>query len=92
VVFPDAELKIFVTARPEVRAQRRLAELQAKGEPATLDEVLQNLTTRDRIDSTRKDGPLRQAPDALVLDNSDMTIEEQNRLVMQWYREKSAKY
>jgi cytidylate kinase len=78
VVFPDAELKIFVTARPEVRAQRRLAELSAKGESVSFDEVLQNLSKRDFIDTTRKDGPLRQADDAIVIDNSNLTIEEQN--------------
>ena len=78
VVFPDAELKIFVTARPEVRAQRRLTELAAKGESLSFEEVLQNLATRDLIDTTRKDGPLRKAEDAVVIDNSDLTIEEQN--------------
>jgi cytidylate kinase len=81
VVFPDAELKIFVTARPEVRAQRRLAELTAKGESVTLEEVLKNLTKRDLIDTTRKDGPLRQADDAVVIDNSELTVEEQNDLM-----------
>ena len=78
VVFPDAELKLFVTARPEVRAQRRLDELIAKGESVSFDEVLKNIEKRDFIDSTRKDGPLRKADDAVVLDNSDMTIAEQN--------------
>jgi len=78
VVFPDAELKLFVTARPEVRAQRRLDELIAKGESVNFDEVLKNIEKRDFIDSTRKDGPLRKASDAVVLDNSDMTIAEQN--------------
>jgi cytidylate kinase len=79
VVFPDAELKIFVTASPLVRAQRRLAELTAKGEKASLEKVLRNIEKRDHIDSTRKDGPLRKAEDALVLDNSNLTREEQNR-------------
>jgi len=78
VVFPDAELKLFVTARPEVRAQRRLDELIAKGETVSFDEVLKNIEKRDFIDSTRKDGPLRKASDAIALDNSDMTIAEQN--------------
>ncbi|MDR0733231.1 MAG: (d)CMP kinase [Dysgonamonadaceae bacterium] len=82
VVFPDAELKIFVTARPEVRARRRLAELTAKGENATFEEVLKNLTKRDRIDATRKDSPLRQADDAAVIDNSDLTIGEQNAIML----------
>ena len=81
VVFPDAELKFFVTARPEVRAQRRLDELVAKGESVNFDEVLKNIEKRDFIDSTRKDGPLRKADDAVVLDNSDMTIAEQNEFL-----------
>ena len=83
VVFPDAELKVFVTASPEVRARRRLEELQAKGEQTTYEEVLANVKKRDYIDSTRKESPLRQAPDALVLDNSEMTIPEQ----MKWLRD-----
>jgi cytidylate kinase len=82
VVFPDAELKLFVTARPEVRAQRRLEELVAKGESVNFEEVLKNIVKRDFIDSTRKDGPLRKAPDAVVLDNSDMTIAEQNAFLL----------
>lgn len=84
VVFPNAELKVFVTASPEVRARRRLEELQAKGEQATYEEVLANVKKRDYIDSTREESPLRQAPDALVLDNSNMTIPEQK----QWLRDK----
>ena len=83
VVFPDAELKLFVTARPEVRAQRRLEELIAKGESVSFEEVLKNIEKRDFIDSTRKDGPLRKAPDAIVLDNSDMTIAEQNTFLLE---------
>ena len=82
VVFPQAELKLFVTASPEVRAQRRLDELQAKGETASYDEVLENVKKRDYIDSTRAESPLRQAPDAIVLDNSHMTIEEQKAWLM----------
>jgi len=82
VVFPDAELKLFVTARPEVRAQRRLDELIAKGEKVAFEDVLKNVEKRDFIDSTRKDSPLRQAQDAVVLDNSDMTIAEQNGLLL----------
>ncbi|GHT49741.1 cytidylate kinase [Bacteroidia bacterium] len=89
VVFPNAELKIFVTASPEIRAQRRLAELTAKGEPATFEAVLHNLTERDRIDSTRKDGPLKQAVDAIVLDNSNLTIAEQNRQLLAVFNETS---
>ena len=79
VVFPDAELKVFVTADPMVRAQRRYDELRAKGDTTTThDEVLHNVTERDRIDTTRAESPLRQADDAVVLDNSNMTIPEQN--------------
>jgi cytidylate kinase len=82
VVFPGAELKIFMTASPEVRAQRRYLELVSKGLPADLDAVVKNITDRDRIDSSRDVSPLRQADDAVVLDNSDMTPEEQ----MKWFR------
>ncbi|GHT26833.1 cytidylate kinase [Bacteroidia bacterium] len=89
VVFPDAELKIFVTARPEVRAQRRLDELIAKGEKVDFKEVLKNLTKRDHIDSTRKDGPLRKANDAVVLDNSDITIAEQNQWLSELFQERT---
>ena len=78
VVFPDAELKIFVTASAEVRAQRRYKELQEKGMPADYDDILQNVRQRDYIDSHREVSPLRQADDALLLDNSTLTIEEQN--------------
>ena len=77
VVFPDAELKFFITASPEVRAQRRMAELQAKGESASYEEVLANIRKRDYLDTHREVGPLRQADDARVLDNSNMTIPEQ---------------
>jgi len=84
VVFPDAELKLFVTAAPEIRAQRRLDELLAKGEKATFEEVLHNISKRDLIDSTRKDGPLKKAADAIVLDNSNLTIAEQNQKVMEY--------
>lgn len=84
VVFPRAELKIFLTASPEVRVQRRYKELIEKGIPAELEEVRQNLEKRDRIDSTREDSPLKQAEDALVLDNSQITVEEQ----MEWFRDR----
>ena len=77
VVFPEAELKLFVTASAEIRAQRRFDELTAKGEPVSYAEILQNVQERDRIDSTREASPLRKADDALVLDNSQMTREEQ---------------
>jgi len=83
VVFPDAELKIFVTASPEVRAQRRYDELQAKGQPADYADILKNVQQRDYIDTHRETSPLRQAPDALVLDNSHMTIAEQDEWLME---------
>lgn len=89
IVFPNAELKIFVTARPEIRAQRRLEELIAKGESVNLQEVLDNLQKRDHIDSTRKDGPLKQAEDAVVVDNSDITITEQNKLLFDLFRDRT---
>ena len=76
-VFPNAELKIFMTAKPEVRAQRRYDELIAKGEKADLQEVAKNLQERDYIDSHRETSPLRQAEDAYVMDNSDMTLHEE---------------
>ncbi len=77
VVFPDAELKFFVTASTEIRAKRRFDELSAKGETVSFEEILENIQERDRIDSTRAASPLRKADDALVLDNSFMTQEEQ---------------
>ena len=76
-VFPDAELKIFMTASVDVRAERRYKELAAKGENVTLEEVRRNVTERDRIDETRTESPLRRADDALLLDNSSMTVDEQ---------------
>ena len=76
-VFPDAELKIFMTADPLVRAQRRAAEMEAKGESADIDAVLRNLQERDYIDSHREASPLSKADDAIVLDNSTMTMEDQ---------------
>ena len=86
-VFPDAELKIFVTASPQVRAQRRYDELQAKGMPADFDDILKNVEERDYIDSHREVSPLRKAPDAIELDNSTMTIAEQKVWLMEKYRE-----
>ena len=77
VVFPEAELKLFVTATAEIRAQRRFDELIAKGENVSYEEILQNVQERDHIDSTRAASPLRQAEDALILDNSTMTREQQ---------------
>lgn len=87
-ILPDAELKIFVTARPEVRARRRFDELTAKGESVTYDSVLANVRERDRIDSGRAVSPLRQAEDSLVLDNSDMTLDQQQAWVEERVRER----
>jgi cytidylate kinase len=89
-VFPNAELKIFVTASAEVRAQRRYDELQQKGMPADYADILKNVQERDYIDSHREVSPLRQADDALLLDNSHMTIEEQNKWLMEQF-EKATK-
>lgn len=84
VVFPDAELKIFMTADPGVRAQRRYDELKAKGDNVSLEEIEQNVRSRDEADMSRAISPLRQAEDAIVLDNSYMTIPEQ----MEWFLER----
>lgn len=81
VVFPDAELKIFMTASSEVRAQRRYLELKEKGAQVTFDEVMANVQERDEMDSSRKDAPLIQAADAVVIDNSEMTRKEQFDLI-----------
>ena len=86
-VFPDAELKIFVTASAQTRAQRRVKELTDKGIAASFEEVLANVVHRDHIDETRAESPLRRAADAIDLDNSTMTVEEQNRWLMQRYDE-----
>lgn len=85
VVFPEAEMKVYVTASPEVRAQRRLDELKAKGEVASFEKVLENVKKRDHIDMTREESPLRQADDALVLDNSDLTIPQQKAWLLEQY-------
>ena len=90
VVFPDAELKVFVTASAKVRAQRRFDELQAKGMPADFDDILKNVEERDYIDSHREESPLRQAEDALLLDNSYMTIPEQKQWLLERFRERTA--
>ena len=87
VVFPNAQLKLFVTADPEIRAQRRFTELQEKGISETLEEVKSNLTKRDHIDSTREESPLIQVRDAIVLDNSNLTKKEQ----LEWVLEKAKK-
>ena len=89
VVFPHAELKIFVTASAEVRAQRRYDELTAKGEECNYEEILENVKERDRIDSTRETSPLRQAEDAIVLDNTHMTIPEQENWLMEEYKKRT---
>lgn len=87
-VFPNAEMKIFVTATPEVRAQRRYLELKGKGENITLEEVLRNLEERDYIDSHREVSPLRQAPDAVVFDNTNLTREEQAAMLLALYEKR----
>ena len=84
VVFPDAELKIFMTADPAVRAQRRYDELRAKGEKVSMEEVVENIRSRDIADQTRAISPLRQAEDAVVLDNSRMTVSDQMEWVLEW--------
>jgi len=87
VVFPHAELKIFVTASAEVRAQRRYDELKAKGMEADYADILKNVQERDYIDSHREVSPLRQADDAILLDNSHMTIAEQKEWLLQRFRD-----
>lgn len=89
VVFPNAELKIFVTASAEIRAQRRFKELETKGMPADFNEILQNVEQRDYIDTHRETSPLRQADDALVLDNSHLTIAEQKVWLMEKFNERT---
>lgn len=84
-VFPNAELKIFVTASPEIRAQRRFDELKAKGEEPVFDEILENVKQRDYIDQNREVSPLRKAEDAITLDNSNMTISEQKKWLYEQY-------
>ncbi len=86
VVFPNAELKIFVTASAEVRAQRRFDELQQKGMPADFDDILKNVQERDYIDSHREVSPLCKADDAIELDNSQLTIAEQKQWLMEQFR------
>ena len=87
VVFPNAELKLFVTASAEVRAQRRYDELKAKGMEADFDDILKNVQERDYLDSHREISPLRKADDAIELDNSFMTIDEQNEWLLSRYKE-----
>ncbi len=90
-VFPNAELKIFVTASPEVRAQRRYDELTAKGDEVSFEDILKNVTERDYIDSHREVAPLCQADDARVLDNSKLTKAEQKQWLLDAYREVAGK-
>jgi len=90
-VFPDAELKIFVTASAEVRAQRRFDELKTKGMEADYADILKNVEQRDYIDSHREVSPLRKAADAIVLDNSHMTIDEQNEWLLERFNEAASK-
>lgn len=90
-VFPQAELKIFVTASAAVRAQRRYDELKGKGQDADYDEILKNVKERDYIDSHREVSPLRKAADAVELDNSNMTIAEQKAWLMEQFRKATAK-
>lgn len=88
VVFPDAELKIFMTASPETRARRRYDELVAKGQQVSYEDVFDNVTQRDRIDTSREDSPLRKAQDAIEIDNSNLTRVEQFAKVLQYVEEK----
>ncbi len=88
VVFPDAEVKIFMTADPKVRAQRRFDELSQKGEEVSFDEILENVVKRDRDDETRAISPLRRADDAILLDNSAMSVEEQMKWFERLYQER----
>lgn len=87
VVFPDAELKIFMTATPEVRAQRRYREWTAQGKSVQYDQVLNDIIERDHLDSTRSHSPLIQVPEARVLDNSNLSPDEQLTIAVQWSRE-----
>lgn len=88
-VFPDAELKIFMTADPEVRVMRRFKEMYGTNPHISIDEVRHNLELRDYIDSTREESPLHKAEDAIVLDNSSLTREEQLELVLEWVKDRA---
>lgn len=88
-VFPDAEMKVFVNASPEERARRRVKELTDKGETVTYEEVLENIKERDHIDTTRKESPLRKAEDAVLLDNDNMTIEQQMDWLLKLYEDRN---
>lgn len=89
VVFPDAELKIFLTASPEIRAQRRLDEMAAKGETVNYEDVLANVKERDERDQNRAESPLRQAEDAVVIDNSHLSRDEQREILRTLFAEKT---
>lgn len=89
-VFPAAELKVYVTASPQTRAQRRLLELTEKGVATTFEEVLANVVSRDHIDTTRAESPLRKADDAVELDNSTLTLDQQHDWLMKLFRERTA--
>ena len=88
VVYPNADIKLFVTASAQVRAERRYKELTQKGDQVSFDEILENVITRDHIDSSRKDSPLRKAEDAIEIDNSNMTMDEQFELISNLVSEK----
>lgn len=89
VVFPDAELKIFLTASPEIRAQRRYDELKAKGMEEPFEDILENVKQRDYLDQTRAESPLRKAEDAVELDNGEMTIAEQREWLLNIFAERT---
>ena len=91
-VFPDAELKIFMTADPEVRVMRRFKEMYAVNPQITIDEVRHNLELRDYIDSTREESPLHQASDAVLLDNSNLSREEQLEIVLEWVKDRATNH
>ena len=91
VVFPDAELKIFVDASAETRARRRFKELVEGGSPVSYEDVLANVVHRDHIDTTRAESPLRRADDAIALDNSDMTIDEQDAWLLDKFNKATAR-
>ncbi len=90
VVFPNAQLKIFMDADPQVRAQRRYSELQERGDDISFDEVLENILERDRIDTTRKDSPLIKAEDAIVIDNTQTNLEDQFHIILQLAKDRIA--
>ncbi|WP_262733966.1 (d)CMP kinase [Gaetbulibacter sp. NE] len=91
VVFPDAELKLFMTASANTRAVRRYEELKERGDDVSFEDVLKNVETRDRIDSTRKDSPLTKAVDAIEIDNSNLTLDEQFETILQLAKQTIAK-